>query len=126
MNIVVTNETDKDIKGRYASVDYEFPVGVAVEIPSDAARHIFGFGESDKSSALGRLGWMIFSGDGDAALARLALVKFGVPGADAPQVSNDGPLVNADETAGDAASPDVASPKVTKTQRLNKGTAPIE
>lgn len=126
MNIAVTNETDKTIKGRYAGVDYEFPVGVAVEIHSDAARHIFGFGDSDKSFALGRLGWMIVSSDGDSALERLALVKFSVPGAGASQVSNDGPLVNADETAGDAASSDAAPPKATKTQRLNKGTAPIE
>lgn len=126
MNIVVTNETDKTIKGRYAGVDFEFPVGVAVEIPSDAARHIFGFGESDKTAALGRLGWMIFSGDGDAAMERLALVKFGAPDAGAPQVSNDGPLVNADGNSGEAVSSDAAPPRATKTQRLNKGTNPIE
>lgn len=124
MKIVVTNGTEKAIKGRYAGEDYEFPVGVAVAIPEEVARHVFNFGLSDKSQALSRLGWMTSSNDADDAYSRLALITFGVSN-DANKVSNDGPLVNADGAAGGAESEDSASPKVTKTQRLKKGSEQI-
>lgn len=125
MTIVVTNGTEKTIKGRYAGQDHEFPVGVEVAVSADIARHIFGFGESDKTEALTRLGWMVSSSDAEVAYERLALVKFGVPSTDAPQVSNDGPLVNADGTSGGAVSSDAAPLRATKTERLKRGAEKI-
>jgi hypothetical protein len=52
----VTNTWEKPIKFDYAFKLYEFPVGKTVEIPEDAARHLFGYGEEDKEPYLVRLG----------------------------------------------------------------------
>jgi hypothetical protein len=77
----VTNATSETITGRFASDDYEFPPGEAVDIHLAAAAHMFGFGEEDKSRALARLGWVHSSADIKPAMARLALVTFSdVPG----------------------------------------------
>lgn len=117
MSIVVTNGTDKVIKGRYAGQDYTFPVGEPVAIPEIVAGHIFGFGFEDKSNALLRLGWMPVSDMYDAAMERLAQVKFGLED-EAKTSSNVGPLVNAGGAAGEGK----PSPKAT---RLKQGAEQI-
>jgi len=52
----VTNKWDKPIAFDYAFRMYEFPVDKTVEIPEEAARHIFGYGVEDKEPFLARLG----------------------------------------------------------------------
>lgn len=79
--VQVTNSTDEPIEGRFAGVDYVFPLGEAVALPIMAARHIFGFGMEDKTAAILRLGWANLSLDPKAdgkklALARLTRIKF--------------------------------------------------
>ena len=119
--VVVTNETDKVIKGRYAGKDYVFPVGQAITLPINAAQHIFGFKLADKTGALTRLGWMVNSEQIETAMEKLGLVKFGVEG-DTKTSSNVGPLVNAGGAAGDDAPKGALSPKAT---RLKQGAEQI-
>lgn len=54
--LYVTNTLDNPIRFDYAFKPYEFPVNQTVEIPEDAARHIFGYGDEDKEPYLVRLG----------------------------------------------------------------------
>jgi len=131
MQIWVTNGSEKAIKGRYNGEDYEFPVGVPTPVEQDAAAHIFGFGVSDKSRALTRLGWYITSDQEEAAVARLAQIQFGasppdaasaVAESDSPPSGNAGPLVNAGEVEGDGEAQADPSPKTT---RLKKGSEKI-
>lgn len=121
MAIVVTNNTEKVIKARYSGENYLFPVGEPITISESAAQHIFGFGNSDKTNALLRLGWMPTSDEYDNAIEKLALIKFGVH-EDTKTSSNVGPLVNAGEAAGDGAPKGALSPKAT---RLKKGAEQI-
>lgn len=122
-SIYVTNETEAPIKGRFAGQDYVFPVGESVAIDIDTARHLFGFGESDKSLALQRLGWLAASEHYDAAVARLGKLTFGAEANSAAGPSgNVGPLVNAGEVEGDGEAKVSPSPKTT---RLRKGSEPI-
>lgn len=118
--VVVTNGTDKQIKGRYAGKDYFFPVNEAVTLPVIAAQHIFGFKNPDKTSALTRLGWMKNSEEYDTAMERLGLVKFGVEG-DTKTSSNVGPLVN----AGGAAEGGAPLAPPSKATRLKQGAEQI-
>jgi len=70
----VTNDGDEVIEGRYASVDYMFRIGDAVDMPLVAAHHIFGFGGTDQSRAAAflRLGWH----DKKDAMKRLSKISF--------------------------------------------------
>jgi len=71
-NIFVTNHTDKPHKDGYAGVFYVFEPAKTIEIPVEAARHIFGYGVDNKEPYLARLGWMITSNDLDKALENLS------------------------------------------------------
>src|ERR1700758_675691 len=53
----------KEFSDRYDGEDFVFPVGEAVPVPMEAARHIFGYGEADKSRALRRQGVLAHSTD---------------------------------------------------------------
>lgn len=66
----------KLVRGRFNGEDYVFPFGVAVDIPIDAANHIFGLNSDDKSNALARLGWAQSSSDVDSAIERLKRIRF--------------------------------------------------
>ena len=52
----VTNRNTFPLAGRYAAIDYEFPPGKATELPREAANHIFGLGQQDKTRALNCMG----------------------------------------------------------------------
>lgn len=65
--LYVCNNGKADFQDRYDGVDYVFPKGQTVQIPPDAARHIFGYGEGDKSRAMRRQGVMLHSTDGPKA-----------------------------------------------------------
>lgn len=54
--LFVTNTLENTIKFDYAFKPYEFPTNKTVEVPEEAARHIFGFGDDDKEPYLVRLG----------------------------------------------------------------------
>ena len=71
-NIFVTNNSDKPLKDGFCGVKYEFKVGETVEIPVEAAAHIFGYGNDNKEPYLARLGWAKTSNDIDEGLKHLA------------------------------------------------------
>jgi hypothetical protein len=75
--IKVINHNEETIRGRFDGEDFEFPPGKAVNIPLDAAKHIFGLGEEDKSQALNMLGWLVPGRDTmKDALTKLDKVSF--------------------------------------------------
>lgn len=75
-HVRVVNGTDQKIVGRYDGVDYEFRPKEKVDVPQVVARHIFGFGDPDKTRALTRLGWMFSSDQHDAAMSKLKKISF--------------------------------------------------
>ena len=56
--VYVTNTGDTKLKDGFAGVYYDFPKNETVEIPLDAARHIFGYMNPNKEPFLSRLGWV--------------------------------------------------------------------
>lgn len=78
--IGVKNCSGKTLKARYDGQDYTFVADEKVTTPlsEDAARHIFGYGDRDKTNALLRLGWLRAGTDDsmDAAIAILNSFKF--------------------------------------------------
>mgnify|MGYP006269898395 FL=1 len=56
--LYVTNKWEKPITFDYAFKLYEFPVGVTVEAPAEAVRHIFGYGDEDKEPYMARLSFI--------------------------------------------------------------------
>lgn len=57
--IKVINHLKQTIRGRYDGEDYEFKPEVPVVLSAEAAAHIFGLGNPDKSQALNMLGFLI-------------------------------------------------------------------
>jgi hypothetical protein len=56
---VINNNAGLTLRGRYDGKDYVFAPGKSVNIDIEAAKHIFGLGEDDKSGALNKLGLLI-------------------------------------------------------------------
>ena len=123
----VTSNLPRVFKARFHGEEYEFRPGQAINLPIDACRHIFAFGEDDKSRALHRLGWLTLTNDMEAAMEKLNAVSFlpieqvfELRGArprrrqgaltldgSAGAISNDRSPVNADESEGEGhTSPD--------------------
>jgi hypothetical protein len=69
--IGVKNKSEVTVKARYNGEDFTFSPGIAVAVSEDAAAHIFGYGEKDKTRALHRLGWMTSAGQYEEGLRRL-------------------------------------------------------
>jgi hypothetical protein len=61
--VYVTNRTPDDFEDMYAGNSYKFPAYVPVEVPEEAARHIFGYGEENRLQHLIRLGWTMTAND---------------------------------------------------------------
>jgi hypothetical protein len=59
MEIKVINHNAEVLRGRYDGKDYVFAPEKAITLPLDAATHIFGLGDEDKSSYLNKLGLLI-------------------------------------------------------------------
>ena len=57
MQIFVTNQNDFDHVDHFNGQEYVFPKGEKVLIPVEAAIHMFGFNQRDKTENLSRLGW---------------------------------------------------------------------
>lgn len=72
MNVFVTNKTDETFEDGFAGEWWRFEPGVSVEIPEEAARHIFGYKDEDKVPYLIRLGWTITRMDLPKALEKLS------------------------------------------------------
>jgi hypothetical protein len=56
-SVFVTNTNDFQHQDRFDGVDFLFPSNEKVLIPTDAAVHMFGYQQPDKSETLVRLGW---------------------------------------------------------------------
>jgi len=53
----ITNRNKESFTGRFNGTDYEFPVNKPAMCDDEAAAHIFGIGQTDKTSVLARHGW---------------------------------------------------------------------
>lgn len=67
----VTNKGTEEFSDYHHGFKYEFRPGVPVALPIAAAQHIFGYGVQDKTPYLIRLGWLKYSNELDAAVAKL-------------------------------------------------------
>lgn len=76
--IGVKNLSNETLVARYDGKDYEFVADDKVTTPlgDDAAKHIFGYGERDKTKALLRLGWLPNGAQLQAGLDRLGKFQF--------------------------------------------------
>jgi hypothetical protein len=57
--IKVVNHNKETLYGRFDGEDFEFAPEVPTCLPLDAAKHIFGLGNEDKSQVLNALGWLV-------------------------------------------------------------------
>lgn len=74
---VINNNAGLTLRGRYDGKDYVFAPGKAVNLDIEAAKHIFGLGDDDKSGALNKLGLLIPGRDTlEDAIAKLDKVSF--------------------------------------------------
>lgn len=55
--VFVTNNNDFHHEDKFDGVEYHFPPMEKVQVPIDAAEHMFGLGRQDKTESLVRLGW---------------------------------------------------------------------
>ena len=76
MNVFVTNNSKQTLEDGYAGKRYVFQPGRTIEIPIDAAAHIFGYGRDDKIPHLVRLGWLRMSNEVDLAMKKLGEFSF--------------------------------------------------
>lgn len=74
--IGVKNDDNKRLVARYDGEDITFEPGVVTAVSEQAARHIFGYCEKDKTRALLRLGWLPNGANMEAAIERLTHFKF--------------------------------------------------
>ena len=70
--VYITNNSDKKLTAEYAYKEYTFQVGETVELPIQAARHIFGYGDNNKEPYLSRLGFIRLHSEFDEALEKLS------------------------------------------------------
>lgn len=75
--IRVVNNSKRVLRGRFDGIDYQFAPKRPVDLPLDAATHIFGLGEEDKAPALNRLGFLTPGRDTlEDAIQRLDEITF--------------------------------------------------
>jgi hypothetical protein len=75
-DVQVTNGNKFPLRGRFAAQDYNFLPGKPLEISRDAANHIFGLGQPDKTRALNCLGILKAGTTYKEALEVLANISF--------------------------------------------------
>jgi hypothetical protein len=56
MTVQVMNRNEFALHGRYNGRNYTFAPGLAVEVPEEAVKHIFGFEQENRTGAYNRLG----------------------------------------------------------------------
>jgi hypothetical protein len=112
---VVNNGTDA-FRDRYDGQDFEIAPGAYIEMPPEAAKLSFGWGEEDKSRALRRLGWAATVNDNPRAIERLNAFTFHATEAEAQaRASGKGQLsarLESDPAAPGPSGPDVADSSV--------------
>lgn len=69
--VYVTNRGDSEHTDTYLGVSYTFRRGVTLELPIEAARELLGYGHSDKTPFVVRLGWPVTALDVPKAVERL-------------------------------------------------------
>ena len=70
-SIFVTNK-GVVTSGRFENVEYVFETNKEIELPLEAAKHIFGYGDDNKEPYFVRLGWLKINTDLPRAKERLA------------------------------------------------------
>lgn len=75
-NIFVTNNGPAVFKDSFDGKQYVIEPQKTVEMPLLAAKHIFGYGDDNKSPYLVRLGWLRMSNEMEAAIERLNHFRF--------------------------------------------------
>lgn len=73
--VYVTNTGDTKLRDGCGGVFYDFPKDETVEIPLDAAKHIFGYMNPNKEPFLSRLGWVRSFAEIDKGFEKLAEFK---------------------------------------------------
>lgn len=118
----IKNNSTTDLKGRYDGVDYVFKVNQVTDVHEDVARHIFGFGDDDKTRSFLRLGWMANGATIEDALEKLNDFEFGEvpnPAVDIKSANRNkakstsrtsSPTLSADAGADDGGAVSAASP----------------
>ena len=76
--IGVKNHSGAKLVAKYAGKEFSFEADENVTTPlgEDAARHIFGYGEQDKTRALLRLGWLSNGSTLQTGLDKLSQFQF--------------------------------------------------
>jgi len=74
--IGVKNNSTERLESKYDGQKYVFEPGVTTAVSEEAAQHIFGYNERDKSRALHRLGWVTHSGQLESGMAKLEQFAF--------------------------------------------------
>jgi hypothetical protein len=72
----ITNGNDFDFEAGFNGRIYKFPMGKTVACPDDAAEHIFGIGDQNKTAYLARHGWVKVMGFVQDGLNILNKFKF--------------------------------------------------
>jgi len=98
----ITNGLKEDFVGRFNGNDYKFPAGEPAYCEDDAAMHIFGIGQKDKTEILSRHGWATYASSIEEGMKKLNAFKFEHvnPKLDAPLALIDhgpAPVVQDDE-----------------------------
>ena len=87
-SVFIRNKSGQHFSDRYDGQDYTFPNGEMVEVPIEAAAHIFGFGRADKRDNLVRLGKSNHTSDMSAGISWLGNFEFklaqSIPADDVP------------------------------------------
>jgi hypothetical protein len=73
--VFVTNYGDSEHTDSYLGVSYTFRRGVTLELPENAARELLGYGHTDKTPFVVRLGWPVTSLDVPQAIERLNKIE---------------------------------------------------
>jgi len=87
--VYVTNNSDVEFSDGYNGVVYDFKKGATLQVPETVARHVFGWGDTDKAQYLVRLGWI--SSESDIPKGIALLDKFLISAE--PPKKNDAPLI---------------------------------
>jgi hypothetical protein len=69
--VYVTNRGDLDHTDWYHGVFYHFRKGETIEMPSEAAQELLGYGHRNREPFVVRLGWSVTSNDMPKAMERL-------------------------------------------------------
>lgn len=76
MTVYVRNNSQDSLSDGFDGVKYDFIPGKEIELPEEAAKHIFGYGDDNKEPYLVRLGWMKMSNEFKSGMDKLSKFSF--------------------------------------------------